>query len=138
MEGPPLLPKCHPTIKGGWAHRPFQDFQRGPGDIFDLTYHGDDGNEIAFMPLIVQPDGVTLRLQTEDVTQSHSAGWRGDHGADARNRELIRAHYGKIKKELIMVAHRYEARELVPMVGGKATLGAPICPTCHQCIQVSK
>jgi hypothetical protein len=123
---PPLLPKCHPTIKGGWALRTYQDFQRGPGDIFDLTYHGDDGNEIAFMPLIVQPDGVTLLPQTGDVIQSNRASWHGDHDADARNRELIRVHYGKIKKALLVVAHQYGARELVPMVGDKVTLGAQV------------
>jgi hypothetical protein len=113
----PELPKCHPTIRGRWAMRTYEAFQRKPGAIFDLTYHGDDGNEIAFMVLILAKDGVTLLPQDNDRTvhlshqPSHTPAKTCYY---ERNSNLLRVHGKEIREALLAVAHQYETGELRP------------------------
>jgi hypothetical protein len=119
----PELPKCHPTIRGRWKLLTYEAFQRKPGAIFDLTYHGDDGNEIVYFTLKLQPDGVTLAHDHEHATAHLSHQPQHTSARDhylKRNTLLFCTHYDEIMKAILAVARQYETGELKPEALGSS------------------
>jgi hypothetical protein len=113
MKGSTLLP----NVRGHWALRSYEEFVRKPPAPYDLVYYDDDGNEIAYMVLLLQPNG-SFAYQSSDVYMSHQPSHvpavAGTY--QKRNRAIMDAHYDAIRDALMALGDRLISGEEKPRV----------------------